>query len=576
MKFWKFLGGLMVFLGCLAALAGILATAVPLIDNEQLRRIVESFSAPTQDALIGTVNRVILFCLANHYLLFGVGAAVLLAGGLMKTAASKGLHRTAQQTEAGRNATLATHPTASAKPAAFSQAQTALSGNSQPHTASVSPYITAEYAAPQLTEQPQGKPAAIGEKYLPRSIVEMPADPPTPKPAYTPDLLTQRDSIARKTAELYGDGSLFATQTATQPPKKSTRDDEPIICKACGASNTSRSAFCDQCGSRLPADATPWTGAQAQVPSAATPQDAYPRETLQSHARQAMEQVRSQQSDAVAARADAPASVKEYAIPVPPNVVSQPLPQTSDAYLHFHAPDGDASSVGTSAWEPSPADRPSTSSASQNDMFVKGAPDDPFAAAQKPTQTAPRATAQWVGTDMGNGAVSYANAEPPAAAPVAEARAVPAYTSSPTQRVTGEAIRKPRVVIAMNRDAASSNPSRKPDSSASETSATPKETFAVPNTKNAAYSSAQSASAGWESAWSIDRAEYASDHIAVTPAASTPTLPYGDVPTHPTASAQTPAPFPPAVPAQPTATTPPPQASARPRIVSTMGKKSDR
>jgi hypothetical protein len=91
MKFLKVLGGLMCFIGCLMALMGVLGTAVPMIDNDQVQNIVSSFSAEGGNALTGGVNAVVRYCLANNYLVFVVGMVLLLIGGLIKSRADKAL-----------------------------------------------------------------------------------------------------------------------------------------------------------------------------------------------------------------------------------------------------------------------------------------------------------------------------------------------------------------------------------------------------------------------------------------------------------------------------------------------------
>ncbi|MDD3920498.1 MAG: hypothetical protein PHO41_04940 [Eubacteriales bacterium] len=89
MKFLKFLGGLLIVVGCIAALAGILATAAPMIDNAQVVGVIDSFSAPTDSTILSYLHLAALFCLAHNYLVFGGGIALLLAGGLMRTLADK-------------------------------------------------------------------------------------------------------------------------------------------------------------------------------------------------------------------------------------------------------------------------------------------------------------------------------------------------------------------------------------------------------------------------------------------------------------------------------------------------------
>ena len=91
MKFLKGFGGALCFIGCLAALMGILATAAPMMDNDQVRRILESFSVPTRDVVLQAINNFFLLCLQQNYWVFGAGIGVLLLGGLIRMYAERSL-----------------------------------------------------------------------------------------------------------------------------------------------------------------------------------------------------------------------------------------------------------------------------------------------------------------------------------------------------------------------------------------------------------------------------------------------------------------------------------------------------
>lgn len=84
MRFWKALSRLFSFFGWLLVIAGILATAAPLIENDQVKLVLTSFSEQTSDPIMKVVNTVVLYCLANHYLVFGVGVALALLALLMR------------------------------------------------------------------------------------------------------------------------------------------------------------------------------------------------------------------------------------------------------------------------------------------------------------------------------------------------------------------------------------------------------------------------------------------------------------------------------------------------------------
>lgn len=93
MKFIRFLGALLCVIGCIIALAGILATALPLINNEQVNSIISSFSIASANPLINLINKAALFCINYHYYVFGGGVLLLLCGGLIHTAADNKINK---------------------------------------------------------------------------------------------------------------------------------------------------------------------------------------------------------------------------------------------------------------------------------------------------------------------------------------------------------------------------------------------------------------------------------------------------------------------------------------------------
>ena len=80
MKARKAAGGLLFGLGCAAAFVGLLATVLPLIDNDQLRLVLSSFAMPSENGIVNAINAVMTYALHNCYavLLAGLGA---MAGG---------------------------------------------------------------------------------------------------------------------------------------------------------------------------------------------------------------------------------------------------------------------------------------------------------------------------------------------------------------------------------------------------------------------------------------------------------------------------------------------------------------
>lgn len=80
MKFKKMIGSLLLYMGTLSALAGLLATVVPLIQNDQVRLILSSISAPDTRPMVNATNQLLLFILQYHYQVLAVGAVAAVAG----------------------------------------------------------------------------------------------------------------------------------------------------------------------------------------------------------------------------------------------------------------------------------------------------------------------------------------------------------------------------------------------------------------------------------------------------------------------------------------------------------------
>lgn len=217
MRVLKALGGVLIFMGCLVALTGILATVAPMIDNEQMRRIIESFGTRTLDPMVNWINAAILLGLRNNYLLFGIGAGLLVTGGLTRAAALKAAEGDALPSPEPR-AERAGRPSQTA-PQAQRQASPPVREAAARREQSLSPYAAAAYG-----KALSGKtPSDIAAKYMPRSIIDMPAESaPAPE-------------AARPAASASVDW----------------KQGETIYCRVCGAGNPWQASFCDQCGNRL-------------------------------------------------------------------------------------------------------------------------------------------------------------------------------------------------------------------------------------------------------------------------------------------------------------------------------------
>ncbi len=246
MKFWKALGGVLVFLGCLTALTGILATVAPMIDNDQVRRIIESFSVRTLDPVLNGINTAILFCLRSHTLLFAIGAGALLLGGLMRAAAAGKVPASETHTGSMRqaeSAPIAKAPARPARAAAPAPATTPASAAAPKREQSLSPYTAAAYGK-ALTG---GAASDIAAKYMPRSIIDTPII--DSKAANVAALAAAGDAPKASSPESSPSDATYATPAPQE--KTDWKSIETIYCAVCGAGNPWQAAFCDQCGNRL-------------------------------------------------------------------------------------------------------------------------------------------------------------------------------------------------------------------------------------------------------------------------------------------------------------------------------------
>ncbi len=223
MKFWRALGGVFVFLGCLMALAGILATVAPMIENEQVKRIIESFSTRTLDPVFNAINAAILTGLHNNYLIFAIGAGLLLTGGLLRAASAGGAGAGEPPAQGEKRAARLAMPERTTSPQAEPPVRPAAPKREQ----SLSPFAAAAYgkalAGDSSTE--------IAAKYMPRSIINAPAET-----AAQPAAPVQETAPDDRPAEQAGSDWKLG---------------ETVYCRSCGAANPWQAAFCDQCGSRL-------------------------------------------------------------------------------------------------------------------------------------------------------------------------------------------------------------------------------------------------------------------------------------------------------------------------------------
>ena len=81
MKFRKTLGVLLTMLGCIAAFLGLAASVLPLLANDQLQLVLDSFATPSQSFLVNGINHLMTFVL-NRPLPVLLGGVLAAAGGI--------------------------------------------------------------------------------------------------------------------------------------------------------------------------------------------------------------------------------------------------------------------------------------------------------------------------------------------------------------------------------------------------------------------------------------------------------------------------------------------------------------
>ena len=280
MKFLKGIGGALCFIGCLAALMGILATAAPMMDNDQVRRILESFSVPTRDVVLQAINNFFLLCLQQNYWVFGAGIGVLLLGGLIRMYAERSLladvvaddRVTEPRSRAARMQP--TRVSATTAPRAATANPVVPTPPQKP--VELSPYAAAAYGN-ALAGHAYGSGSAIADKYMPRSIINTPEAEDTTA-AYRPvDVADPFPAASGVATELPTAFSQTAAQpwgtpaTAAEPvhlsesPRKTgfstdamqskapnvNQTDAERVCPDCGATCDAESLYCPTCGCRL-------------------------------------------------------------------------------------------------------------------------------------------------------------------------------------------------------------------------------------------------------------------------------------------------------------------------------------
>ncbi len=89
MKTFRIMGAVFCVLGFFFALIGILSFVFPLINNEHVKMILNSFQEASTDTLTNTLNSIVLFCLHSAYFIMFFGISLMVAGGLVTSSAHK-------------------------------------------------------------------------------------------------------------------------------------------------------------------------------------------------------------------------------------------------------------------------------------------------------------------------------------------------------------------------------------------------------------------------------------------------------------------------------------------------------
>ena len=97
MKSFRILGSIFCVFGCIFALLGILSSIIPMIQNEHLITIVNSFQETSADPLTNHLNAIVRFCLHSGYFLLFCGISLTVAGGLISSSAHKRQHAAKEQ-----------------------------------------------------------------------------------------------------------------------------------------------------------------------------------------------------------------------------------------------------------------------------------------------------------------------------------------------------------------------------------------------------------------------------------------------------------------------------------------------
>ena len=83
MKFRRFLSGFLFGAGCALTFIGVLAVVLPSMSNRQLKTVLASFAAPSDNTAVTAINRFMTFTLSNGWSVALLGLLTAVAGGFL-------------------------------------------------------------------------------------------------------------------------------------------------------------------------------------------------------------------------------------------------------------------------------------------------------------------------------------------------------------------------------------------------------------------------------------------------------------------------------------------------------------
>lgn len=83
MKFRRVLSGFLFGAGCALTFIGFISVILPRLSNRQMKLVIASFAAPSDNAVVSAVNRFMTFALANSWSVALLGLMTTAAGGLL-------------------------------------------------------------------------------------------------------------------------------------------------------------------------------------------------------------------------------------------------------------------------------------------------------------------------------------------------------------------------------------------------------------------------------------------------------------------------------------------------------------